>query len=77
MLYEITKAEATTYIYHIIFVKTVQNHKNFENILVVSRIIATFTFVKTVSNHNYEESMEIKRNIHLNRIIVRKGNGMI
>lgn len=42
-----------------------------------SVFIHTFVFVKTVTNHKNSERMEIKRDIHLNRIIARKGNGMI
>ena len=68
------KTVATTVPADIAFAKTVQNHKNIEKDLAVSEIISIFAFVKTVSNHNFEESMEIKRNIHLNRIIARKGN---
>ena len=68
------KTVATSVPADIAFAKTVQNHKNIEKDLAVSEIISIFAFVKTVSNRNFEESMEIKRNIHLNRIIARKGN---
>lgn len=59
------------------FVKTVQKHKKNEKHLAVSDIMRIFAFVKTVSNHTFDESMEIKRDTHLNRIIARRGNGMI
>ena len=39
--------------------------------------IHIFAFVKSVSCYKNSENVEIKRNIHLKRIIARKGNGMI
>lgn len=45
--------------------------------MAVSDNIRIFAFVKNVSCYKNNENMEIKRNIHLKRIIARKGNGMI
>ena len=43
----------------------------------ISDNINTIAFVKSVSCYTNSENVEIKRNIHLKRIIARKGNGMI
>lgn len=45
--------------------------------MVITYNIPNFALDKSVINHKKSNNMEIKRNIHLNRIIARKGNGMI